>query len=117
MADLAPDLQGSAHVRVVLRYLVRFIRSDLPGRLALLDRLLLTSVLHCFGMLVDGRAQPTGIRRRGADATLLIVCKAHLDVVGFTLPATLEGARWRALIDTYTLEETGRPAYEFGDRY
>ena len=28
---------------------------------------------NCFGMLIDGRAQPTGIRRRGSDATLLII--------------------------------------------
>ena len=28
------------------------------------------SNMHCFGMLMDGRAQPTGIRRRGEDATI-----------------------------------------------
>ena len=25
--------------------------------------------MGCFGMLMDGRAQPTGIRKRGQDAT------------------------------------------------
>jgi glycogen operon protein len=28
-------------------------------------------------MLLDGRAQPTGIKRRGDDATLLLVANAH----------------------------------------
>ena len=28
---------------------------------------------RCFGMLLDGRAQATGIRGRGCDATLLLV--------------------------------------------
>ena len=30
----------------------------------------------CFGMLLDGRAQVTGIRQRGEDATLLMVLNA-----------------------------------------
>ena len=38
---------------------------------------------RCFGMLLDGRAQTTGIKRRGSDATLLIVFNAHHDVVKF----------------------------------
>ena len=32
--------------------------------------------MRCFGMLMDGRAQPTGIRQRGEDATLLMVLNA-----------------------------------------
>ena len=35
---------------------------------------------RCFGMLMDGRAQSTGIRQRGKDATLLWVLNAHHDV-------------------------------------
>jgi hypothetical protein len=31
---------------------------------------------RCFGMLLDGRAQESGIKRRGSDATLLIVFNA-----------------------------------------
>ncbi len=42
---------------------------------------------RCFGMLLDGRAQATGIARRGGDATLLMIFNAHHDVVRFTLPA------------------------------
>jgi hypothetical protein len=38
-----------------------------------------------FGLLLDGRAQESGIKRRGSDATLLLVYNAHPDVVNFTL--------------------------------
>ena len=34
---------------------------------------------RCMGMLLDGRAQPTGIRRAGSDATLLIIVNSHHD--------------------------------------
>ena len=55
---------------------------------------------QCFGMLMDGRAQPTGIRKRGEDATLLIVVNAHHDLVKFALPPCFEGRGWARLIDT-----------------
>ena len=42
--------------------------------------------MRCFGMLLDGRAQVTGIRQRGRQATLLIVINDHHDLVEFTLP-------------------------------
>ena len=58
------------------------------------------SNMHCFGMLMDGRAQPTGIRRRGADATLLMVLNAHHDLVEFVLPETARGREWSLLVDT-----------------
>ena len=33
--------------------------------------------MRCFGMLLDGRAQETGIKRPGSDATLLLCLNAH----------------------------------------
>jgi isoamylase len=51
-------------------------------------------------MLLDGRAQVTGIRRRGEDATLLIVFNSWHDVVKFRLPAANGGKSWQLLIDT-----------------
>ena len=65
--------------------------------------------MHCFGMLMDGRAQPTGIRRRGEDATLLMVLNAHHDLVEFVLPETAGGREWSLLVDTNLAEdaETG----------
>src|SRR5208337_4396055 len=38
-----------------------------------------------FGMLLDGRAQVSGIKQQGHDVTLLIVFNAHHDVVKFKL--------------------------------
>jgi glycogen operon protein len=71
----------------------------------------------CFGVLLDGRAQPTGIRRRGSDATLLLVLNAHGDVVEFTLPDVPEGNRWLCLIDTNDPARGDPAAFEFGHRY
>jgi glycogen operon protein len=54
----------------------------------------------CFGMLLDGRAQPSGIQRVGHEATLLIVINAHSDLVNFVLPACAGGETWTVLLDT-----------------
>src|SRR5690348_14305114 len=56
--------------------------------------------MRCFGMLIDGRAQTTGIRKRGQDTTLLLVFNSHHDVVQFTLPDCTGGREWSLLIDT-----------------
>jgi glycogen operon protein len=65
---------------------------------------------QCLGMLMDGRAQPTGIHRRGHDATLLIVFNAHHDLVQFTLPPCFEARGWTRLLDT---NDPDLPAAEF----
>jgi len=68
------------------------------------------------GMLLDGRAQPTGIRRAGSDATLLIVINAHHDLVNFRLPEVPQGIYWNRLIDTNN--PTVRPErFDFGTEY
>ncbi|MBP1294247.1 glycogen debranching protein GlgX [Bradyrhizobium elkanii] len=71
---------------------------------------------RCFGMLLDGRAQESGIKRRGSDATMLLIYNAHHDVVNFTLPAVAEGRNWTGLIDTND-PESQRAAFEFGHGY
>ncbi len=65
------------------------------------------SDMRCFGMLMDGRAQATGIRQRGHEATLLMVVNGHFDLVTFTLPKHPGGSAWSRLIDTNILEDTG----------
>ena len=40
----------------------------------------------CFGMLTDGGAQVTGIRRRVQDATLSLVIHGYAEMVDFDLP-------------------------------
>jgi isoamylase len=72
---------------------------------------------RCFGMLLDGRAQPTGVKQRGSDATLLIVFNAYHDVVTFELPEVPEGRRWTRLIDTNVPMAIDNPNFEFHSQY
>jgi isoamylase len=72
--------------------------------------------VRCFGMMLDGRAQPTGIKQRGADETLLIVMNAHDDVVNFQLPEVPDGRQWTRMIDTSD-PKLEAAAYAFGDVY
>ncbi|MFL5237011.1 MAG: glycogen debranching protein GlgX [Rhizomicrobium sp.] len=66
--------------------------------------------MKCFGMLMDGRAQTTGVRRRGQNATLLMVLNGYHDLVNFTLPECSGGMRWELLADTNLPEaEKQRP--------
>jgi isoamylase len=55
---------------------------------------------RCFGMLLDGRGQATGIIRRGGDVTLLLVFNAHHEVADFKLPPCTDASGWRRLVDT-----------------
>jgi glycogen operon protein len=73
--------------------------------------------MRCFGMLMDGRAQPTGIRRRGTDATLLIVLNGHHDLVKMTLPETPGGDQWSRLIDTNLPDGGEKGRFSSGDSY
>jgi glycogen operon protein len=80
------------------------------------------ALARCFGMLIDGRAQPSGIRQRGREATMLIVFNAYHDLVEFTLPACVNGDRWHLLIDTnlpdYDVpDKSATRPYDAGDIY
>jgi glycogen operon protein len=55
---------------------------------------------RCFGMLIDGRARPSGVRQRGTEATLLILMNAHYESVPFSLPVIPSGGSWHILFDT-----------------
>jgi isoamylase len=70
----------------------------------------------CFGMLLDGRAQESGILRRGDDATVLLIYNSHFDVVNFTLPVVPEGLHWERLIDT-NQPESQAGEFSFGTVY
>jgi glycogen operon protein len=72
---------------------------------------------RCFGILLDGRAQESGIKRRGSDATLLLIYNAHFDVVNFTLPMVPEGTEWHYLIDTNNPDETQLISFPFGHTF
>ncbi|HSP57402.1 MAG TPA: glycogen debranching protein GlgX, partial [Halomonas sp.] len=69
------------------------------------------------GLLLDGRAQPSGIRRAGDDVTLLLLFNAHHEGVTFSLPAVARGSHWLCRLDTnQALDEA--PVYRsFGDMH
>ncbi len=75
------------------------------------------SDMRCFGMLLDGRAQTSGIKQRGHEATLLLVINVHTDIVVFTLPECAGGSKWSVLVDTNAAEDKVFDSYEFGSEY
>jgi glycogen operon protein len=72
---------------------------------------------RCMGIVFDGRAQASGIKRPAADATMLLVINSHHDVVRFKLPEVAGGARWELLIDTNQPEQDDVAPFEFGHEY
>jgi glycogen operon protein len=72
---------------------------------------------RCMGMLLDGRAQPTGIRRSGADATLLLILNAYHEPVEFLLPAVAEGSIWTCLLDSNRPGLRGTEQHAFDSRF
>jgi isoamylase len=71
----------------------------------------------CFGVMFDGRAQTSGIRRPAADTTALLVVNSHHDVVRFKLPEAVGGARWELLIDTNIPGQDEIRPFPFGHEY
>ncbi|CAO3404084.1 glycogen debranching protein GlgX [Azospirillum palustre] len=72
---------------------------------------------RCLGMLLDGRAQASGIKRPAMDATLLLVINSHHDVVEFTLPEVTGGSVWRCLLDTNLPDPDEVPRVNTGEGY
>jgi glycogen operon protein len=68
-------------------------------------------------VLLDGRAQATGIHRRGGDATLLILYNAYHDLVQFTLPESVGGTAWTRLLDTNLPDSQEVASFKVGARY
>ncbi|MGE5093591.1 MAG: glycogen debranching protein GlgX, partial [Betaproteobacteria bacterium] len=73
--------------------------------------------MRCFGMLLDGRARETGIRRRGEMATLLLVFNSWQDLVNFKLPEAPGGSGWTLLMDTNLMQAPEAPPFDFGHEY
>ncbi len=72
----------------------------------------------CFGMLLDGRAQTSGIRQRGQDATILTIFNAYHDIVRFTLPGGDDDAQWKLMLDTNQADaQAGAAVFPAGDVY
>jgi glycogen operon protein len=68
-------------------------------------------------MMLDGRAQVTGIRKRGQDATLLLVFNAWHEGVRFTLPEAADGKGWIRLIDTNLPDGAEEARFAIGAAY
>ena len=66
-------------------------------------------------MVLDGRAQETGVKRQGSDATLLLIYNAHHDMVEFTLPEVPQGRSWAVIIDTHA-PDAALTMHPFGHR-
>jgi glycogen operon protein len=75
------------------------------------------NAIKCFGMLLDGRAQKTGIRKLAEDETALIVLNGYEGVVDFTMPEAFGGAKWTLLIDTNMPDGSGDEDFPFGEVY
>jgi len=73
--------------------------------------------VKCFGMLLDGRAAETGIRRRGELATLFIVFNAWRDTVKFKLPQPPGGTAWELRLDTVRPDLPENVRYDVGHEY
>ena len=71
---------------------------------------------RCLGIVLDGRAQVSGIRRRGQDATVLVVINSYHDGVPFTLPPVPGGTGWRCLVDT-NLDAASDDIFTIGHDY
>ena len=70
--------------------------------------------MHCFGMLVDGRAQSP---QDGEVAALLLVMNSHFEDVPFTLPEAAFGTGWSLLIDTNSPDMKDQPRFKMCDTY
>jgi isoamylase len=75
------------------------------------------ATMRCFGVLLDGRAQATGIRKSSNDATLLLVINGHTDLVQFTLPECSGGLRWSLLVDTNVSDLEAKGTHSPKDTY
>jgi glycogen operon protein len=73
--------------------------------------------VRSFGMLLDGRAPTSGIRKRGEQATLLIIFNPWQDVVKFKLPQAVDGEGWKLLADTNFPDSKEEPHFPFGHEY
>jgi glycogen operon protein len=72
---------------------------------------------RCLGVLLDGRAQETGVRRVGNDATLLLIVNSYGGVVPFKLPEAVGGKQWVCLVDTNQPDLDELPRFDFGHSY
>ncbi|RKR04307.1 glycogen operon protein [Kushneria sinocarnis] len=69
------------------------------------------------GVLLDGRAQPTGIRQRGSASTLMLLINTHPEEVEFRLPPVDSGEGWCLRLHTAEPERHTLSMFEGDERY
>jgi glycogen operon protein len=72
---------------------------------------------RCFGMLLDGRAQTTGIRQHGKEATILILINGRPEDVSFTLPSCAGADGWSLMMDTTAADCEDHAPFSVGTVY
>ena len=75
------------------------------------------TTLHCFGMLLDGRAPTTGLRQPGKEVTVLVLINGHHKPVQFTLPPGAGAYAWSLVLDTNLPENPSRETFKTGAQY
>jgi len=68
-------------------------------------------------MLLDGRAQPTGLVRFGSLSTVLLLFNASHEDVVFILPSVAHGKSWRHILDTFQPDDVNEHDFDFGKEY
>ncbi|WP_227370227.1 glycogen debranching protein GlgX [Halomonas sp. M20] len=69
------------------------------------------------GLLLDGRARPSGIRRAGVDVTLLLLFNANHEEESFVLPEVPDSGSWICRLDTQQGLDVDNRHYGVGDNY
>jgi isoamylase len=55
---------------------------------------------RCLGMLLDGRARPTGVGKPGVESTLLLLVNSYHEPISFVLPKLPARTEWRLLLSS-----------------
>jgi isoamylase len=77
-----------------------------PSGTEITDKDWANPISRCFGVILDGRAPISGIRRKGSDVTLLFIANAHHEIVKFKMPPSTGGRYWERLFDTSISPDT-----------
>ena len=75
------------------------------------------TTIHCFGMLLDGRAPTTGRRQPGKGVTVLVLINGHHEPVQFTLPPCVGASEWTLLLDTNLPDRPQAQTFKRGVQY
>lgn len=73
--------------------------------------------LRAFGVVIDGRAQASGIPRPASDTTLLLLVNASHRDLDFLMPSVPGPQHWTRLLDTRESAQSDLPVIGVGEHY